>query len=169
MRALHYGRYGDGATNGLLNPLYLGYGSLVRGYTSSSFDDASAYGAFRDRLFGSRIGLASAELRLPLLGVPGFGLLSFPYLPTELTLFADAGMAWGAIREQRIFDTEGDEIGGPLSESKPIFSTGISARINVLGALIVEPYYAFPLSRYGADGDLPTGRGVFGFNFTPGW
>ena len=35
------------------------------------------------------------ELRMPLLGVPQLGLLTFPFLPTELVLFADAGMAWG--------------------------------------------------------------------------
>ena len=168
VRALHYGRYGEGSTDALLNPLYLGYGSLVRGYSSNTFDDAASFGAIQDRLFGSRIGLASAELRVPFLGSSNFGLIAFPYLPTELTLFADAGMAWGVTREQGLFG-QTVELGNELSDSKPVFSTGISTRINVLGALIIEPYYAFPLSRYGDGGDLPTGRGVFGFNFTPGW
>ena len=63
---------------------------------------------------------------------------------------------------------------------RPVFSAGISGRISVLGALIVEPYYAFPISRYGktydTNGDgtadavgLSSGRGVFGVNLTPGW
>ena len=172
-RALHFGRYGSDASSGRLNPLFLGYGSLVRGYGSASFSDAG-YSAFQDRLFGSKIGLASVEARLPLLGVPQFGLVTFPYLPTELTLFADAGLAWGGIQRFSLLGPTGESageltIGTPFGEARPVVSAGVSARINILGALIVEPYYAFPLSRYGAEGDLETGRGVFGFNFTPGW
>jgi hypothetical protein len=43
-----------------------------------------------------------------------------------------------------------------------VFSVGASARINLLGALIIEPYYAFPLSRDDVSG-------VFGVNLLPGW
>ena len=69
----------------------LGYGQFVRGYTSGSFETNTAFQDFQDRLLGSKLALASAEVRLPLLGVPQLGLLSFPYLPTELVFFADAG------------------------------------------------------------------------------
>jgi outer membrane protein assembly factor BamA len=172
-RVLHYGRYGPDSENGRLYPLYLGYGSLVRGYSFNSFANEAAYGAINDRLFGSRMALASAEIRLPLLGVPSFGLVSFPYLPTEFTLFADAGMAWGTIRQTILTSGGTSELGTPFDQQKPIFSVGSSLRMNVLGAIILEPYVAFPLSRFSEiDLDTQEKRGVFsvfGLNLTPGW
>ena len=180
VRALHYGRYGIDASAGQLTPLFLGQGQLVRGYMSRSFNDAETYGAFLDRLLGSRLALASAEVRLPLLGVPQLGLLSFPYLPTELVFFADAGLAWGRSPFFGIGNVPTDEelagrdvceiqrcYGTTFSEQKPVFSAGVSARVNLLGAIILEPYYALPFSRWGED--LERGRGVFGVNITPGW
>lgn len=174
VRGLHYGRYGADAADDRLNPLYLGYGTLVRGYASGSFDSDAAYGDFLDRLYGSRLGVASVELRIPFLGVPQYGLIAFPYLPTELSLFADAGVAWGQTDRLRIFGL-GDGIGRSFEDAiqEPVLSVGASARINVLGALILEPYYALPLSRF-SELDPVTGEergafGVFGFNIAPGW
>jgi hypothetical protein len=167
VRALHYGRYGPDASSGRLQPLYLGFGALVRGYTAGSFPETtlgdSSYAAFLPRLYGSRIGIATAELRFPLFGVARYGAITFPYLPTELVLFADAGIAWGRIFRDQIFNPFGEEIGRRFRDQEPVFSVGASARINLLGALIIEPYYAFPLSRE----DVPSG--VFGVNLVPGW
>ena len=165
-RALHYGRYGPDADSGELFPIYLGYGTLVRGYRPGSFEDGIT-GEMLDRLYGNRIGLASVELRLPFLGTSQYGLIEFPYLPTELVAFADAGMAWGQTggRFSR-FDPvtgEDDRLGSTFSDQTPLFSAGASARVNVLGALILEFYYAFPFSR---DDDVAT---VFGVNLSPGW
>ncbi|MEO0558132.1 MAG: peptidase S9 [Bacteroidota bacterium] len=168
-RALHYGRYLGDADENRLYPLYLGYGSLVRGYSFNSFGDlangASAFDAFENRLFGSRMGVGSVEVRIPLLGTPQFGLVSFPYLPTELTFFGDAGVTWGLATR----DLQGEPTTTSISDAQPIFSAGVSTRVNLLGALVLEPYYALPFSRYGEDGDLANGRGVFGLNLTPGW
>jgi len=46
------------------------------------------------RLLGSRIAVINAEMRIPLLGVSQYGLINFPYLPTEIAPFFDGGMAW---------------------------------------------------------------------------
>ena len=125
--------------------------------------------------------MASAEVRFPLLGVPQLGLISFPYLPTELVFFGDAGFAWG---EAPYFGISGPTVdqtaelecdvqvvcyGQSFSDQKPVFSAGVSARVNLLGAIIIEPYYAFPFSRWGDGGDLAPGRGILGFNIAPGW
>jgi hypothetical protein len=47
---------------------------------------------------------------------------------------------------------------------KPIVSVGASLRINLFGMLILEPYYALPIS-------VPKEQRVwrFGLNFLPGW
>jgi hypothetical protein len=38
--------------------------------------------------------IGSAEVRVPLLGPEVLGLSTFQYVPTDLVLFADAGVAW---------------------------------------------------------------------------
>ncbi len=177
-RVTHFGRYGAGADDNRLNPLFVGYGQYIRGYSFGSFpDDNVEYANFQNRLFGTSLGVATAELRVPLLGVPQLGLVTFPFLPTELVLFADAGMAWGTYTYTNLAGGPGRTIGARFADQRPLFSAGVSGRINVLGALVVEPYYAFPLSRYGQtytvggqqiDG-LASGKGVFGVNLTAGW
>ncbi len=178
-RVTHFGRYGAGADDNRLNPLFIGYGQYIRGYSFGSFPDDNnsiEYANFQNRLFGTSLGVATAELRVPLLGVPQLGLLTFPFLPTELVLFADAGMAWGTYTFTNLAGGPGRTIGDRFADQRPLFSAGVSGRINVLGALVVEPYYAFPLSRYGQDFNddgitdgLATGKGVFGVNLTAGW
>jgi hypothetical protein len=42
-------------------------------------------------------------------------------------------------------------------------STGLSLRVNLLGAMIIEAYYALPWR-----GDRFE-KGAFGLNFAPGW
>jgi len=96
------------------------------------------------------------ELRMPLLGIEEYGIFTFPFVPTELIVFQDAGVAWN----------QGD---GPVwkfstssAERVPVFSTGVGARFNILGVLILEAYYAKPWQRKikGAH---------WGFQLQPGW
>jgi hypothetical protein len=47
-------------------------------------------------------------------------------------------------------------------ERVPVFSAGISARVNVLGYLVVEAYYVKPFQRPGVGSH-------FGFQIQPGW
>jgi hypothetical protein len=51
---------------------------------------------------------------------------------------------------------------GICAERVPVFSTGLSARINVLGYLIFETYFAKPFQR-------PQKDWVWGFQLAPGW
>ena len=57
--------------------------------------------------------------------------------------------------------TEARQI-GICAERVPVFSTGLSARINVLGYLIFETYLAKPFQR-------PMKDWVWGFQLAPGW
>jgi Tol biopolymer transport system component len=170
VRGLHYGRYGRDAEGvndeglRLLSPLFLGYETLVRGYSMESFSEAecqqtatatSGCPAF-DRLIGTRVGVFSAELRIPLLGVEELGLINFPFLPTEISPFIDAGLAWSADESPSF------EFSRTAPGRIPVVSAGISARINVLGYMILETYYAYPFQR--------PGKGAhFGFSLAPGW
>jgi Tol biopolymer transport system component len=142
VRGLHYGRYGGDAEDGRLPPLFIGYQGLVRGYDIGSFDanecesiDLTRCDSF-DNLNGSRIAIASAEFRFPLLGL--FSRRSFygPF-PIELAFFGDAGVAWTS-------DVKPAFAGGTREWAR---SVGAALRINVLGYAIAEFDYVRPLDR----------------------
>lgn len=101
MRAMHLGNYGadfdDPFSTEYLghpyHPAYVrryGFGSFAPEECPSDRDDCPVI----DRLRGTHIAVANLELRLPFLGTDRFGLTNFPYLPTDLSVFADAGVAW---------------------------------------------------------------------------
>jgi len=174
VRGLHFGRYGLTAEEsvrdgfGLLNPLFLGFETLIRGYAFESFEASEcAAGASTtntcptlNRLSGNRLAVGSVEARIPLLGVEQFGLLNFPFLPTELVFFGDGGLAWDNPFQPG--DSPVLEFSRSSSERVPVFSTGASLRTNILGFLILESYYAFPFQR-------PDKGWHWGFNLAPGW
>lgn len=163
-RALHYGRYGPDAESSRLSPLFLGQGTFVRGYAPGSFDgdectnvegSPEACPEF-DRLIGSRLGVANVELRIPVIGTSQFGLIDWAFIPTELSFFADAGVAWTS-EETPTFELSRRSI-----ERIPVASAGASLRLNLGGRLIVEVFRAIPFQR-------PEKSGVWGFQISPGW
>jgi Tol biopolymer transport system component len=166
VRGMHYGLYGKDAESDRIGALFLGDGSLVRGYSYSSYTngDCASSGTGNlagsscpsfDRLLGSKVALANAELRIPLFGTSGFGLISSPLPPIEIAPFVDAGVAWtknsGPVLN---FSSTGDRT--------PVMSTGIASRINLFGFAVFEIYYAHPFQRDGKGG-------VWGLNLQPGW
>lgn len=162
VRGFHYGRYGNGADDPNLRPLYLGQGSIARGYDPYSIDavecdapvGSNACPVF-DRLIGTRLAAASVEVRAPLLGTRGYGLIDAPFLPTEIFGFADAGAAWSKGDDLQIkFETK-------TAERVPVFSAGIGLRI-LLSYIPIEIYAAKPFQR-------PEEEIVYGFNIIPGW
>ncbi len=162
-RGLHIGNYGADPDE-FYSSQYLGYAyypGFIRGYNFNSFDFNPALNneqqiAQTARLQGTHIAMASAEIRLPLFGTDVLGLINFPYLPTEISLFTDAGVAWSRDSKPVLkFDRE-------TTERVPVVSSGISARVNILGYIVLETYYAFPFQRPGAGWQL-------GFQLAPGW
>jgi len=73
-------------------------------------------------------------------------------------LFFDAGLAWDKV-DDISFNSH------KIADNKrfPVFSTGVSMRINLFGAMVLEPYYAFPFIHKGIS------QGFWGLNFLPGW
>ena len=175
MRAMHYGRYGRDADNyQQINPIYLGDENLIRGYGYGSIDGTECGNtscSVSERLYGSRIGVANIELRIPVLGTAGYGLINFPYVPMELSPFFDAGIAWTGNQSPSLRWTTSAE-GRPTAcqtefacaERIPVFSAGVSARWNILGYMILESYIAKPFQRPDR-----TKSWVWGFQLAPGW
>lgn len=160
-RLMHASRYGSDAEDKLLYPLSFAYPTLTRG---NRIDDLQGYendetGAYSiNQIFGSRMVVGNLEWRIPFTGPERLAQIKSSILLTDISLFADMGLAWDSSSKPVWKQTaEGPD------ERVPFFSTGLSFRINVLGAMVLEMYYALPWR-----GDR-FGRGVFGLNFAPGW
>ncbi len=161
MRGFHYGRYGKDGESDRITPLFLGYPTYVHGYESFDISECEGTNAdgtcpVYDRLLGSRMAVANLEVRLPLFGNSDFGLINFPFLPTELAAFLDAGVAWTS-DQAPVFKLERNSM-----ERIPVMSAGLAARVNVLGYMVVEIFYVYPFQR-------PEKGAHFGFQIAPGW
>jgi hypothetical protein len=163
IRGLHFGRYGADAENELMQPLFVGRAQLIRGYEAHTFklDECTPAAAGDEcpefsRLAGSRVAVLNAELRIPLFGNDRFGLFSLPFLPTELTPFVDAGVAWSSDASPDLrFDRE-------TADRVPVVSAGVATRLNLMGFAVIEIFYARPFHR-------PRNNVIWGFQLSPGW
>ena len=185
-RGMYYGRHGGDADNyNKVSPLFLGEETLIRGYGYSTLqaecqntvDPLSGRCPVFDRLFGSRIAVFNAELRIPVFGSPMFGLVNFPYLPLEVAPFFDAGLAWTGDQKPDLRFTTSDNtvpancasgatlqgFSVPCANRIPVFSTGVTFRANILGYMILETYIAHPFQR---NYDRSW---VVGVQMAPGW
>ncbi len=160
-RLLHVSRLGADSESPLIYPLTFAYPTLTRG---NQLDNIKSYtneetGEYSiNQIYGSRILVGNVEWRIPLTGPERLARFKSNLIFTQLALFADAGVAWNSSSKpsfKQIAETPEDRI--------PLLSAGLSLRANLLGAIIVEAYYALPWR-----GDH-FAKGVFGLNFTPGW
>jgi outer membrane protein assembly factor BamA len=156
-RAIHYGRYGRDSEDERMYPLFIGYESLIRGYDVYSFDPNEGDLDF-NRLLGSKMLIANAELRFPLFGLLGIGKGYYGVFPIDMLLFYDWGVAWG------YKDAAGESIKPSFlgGDRHPISSAGVGLRVNVFGYLVVGVNYVKPFDR--------PGKGwYFQFSFWPGF
>jgi Tol biopolymer transport system component len=150
-RALWVGRTGPEADNYLY---FLGTTELLRGNTSGSYernecqflnDPGTQTGCVElDRLLGTNMAVANAEIRFPIL-TPSMGTpASLP--PIEGALFFDYGVAWDEHSTIKFKREPGDD---PINVRTPSATIGVSARMNLLGFMILR-----------ADWSAPQGRGI---------
>lgn len=168
VRGIHYGRFGSDGDSPRIGAVFLGDPSLVRGYSYDSFrgsecvpgDGSGSLGESTcpqfDRLLGSRVLVANMELRIPLLGARGLGLIETSFLPLEVAPFVDAGVAWTGASAPVW------SLASNSSERTPVLSTGVTSRLNLFGFAVLEVYWARPMQR-------PGRSSVWGFNLLPGW
>jgi Tol biopolymer transport system component len=135
-----------------LFPIYVGTPDRVRGYTYNSLLDHECRSALLgqsqgcpqlNQLIGSRMAVAGAELRFPLLRSLALGFAPIGLPPIEMAVFYDAGLAWqrGSTIQLHRDPTDPSNIRAPVS------SWGFGFRINVLGFMIMSIDYAKPLTR----------------------
>ena len=171
IRGVHVGNYGasEAGDSNLFSRMYLGYANsanFVRGYSFYTYGANECLGGFAqndcagiDDLLGTRMALGSIEARIPLFGTDDYGLIPFQYLPTEITFFADAGVAWTAAEESINLRPSAFEF---RVDRPAVTSAGISGRFNLFGYLIMEVYYAHPFQR-------PERGAHVGVQLVPGW
>lgn len=156
-----------------LYPMFLGYPYLIRGYESSGLR-SNVGGLNLQKLMGSRVAVFNFEIRIPFTGPEKLTLFKSNMLFSDLNFFFDGGLAWDSNTTVKFkknieqigwqtIDNEGNQV--PVYEDIhiPVYSAGISLRVNIFGAMILEPYYAIPFQRKDIN------FGTFGLNFTPGW
>ncbi|EMR02214.1 PD40 domain-containing protein [Cesiribacter andamanensis] len=171
-RGMHYTRQGkDAERYSFIGPLFLGFPGMVHGYDDLVFDQQTGQPGNTvsvNDLIGSSILVGNVELRLPFTGPRQLALINSGIFFTELALFFDSGLAWDSNFQAINFNREAPQLDGDtrfpaIRERIPVFSTGMSLRINLFGQLIIEPYYAFAFQRPDKRG------GSFGLNFVPAW
>ena len=153
-RGTGYARFENEANT--LFPIYVGQMGFVRGFGTIFGDNVEEMGLSFGQLIGSKVGVLSFEIRIPFTGPKQLALIGSSYFFSDLAFFIDSGVAFEEFNQL----SEGiDQLGG----AKPVIATsaGISLRVNLLGALILEPHIAWPLR----EGGIRT----FGLNFIPGW
>lgn len=183
-RSYNYLRLGKEGEN--LYPLFVGYPYFIRGYEANSLYNNSSSGISNgfdiNQLSGSKMAVFNLEVRLPFTGPKKLAAIPSKFLFTDLNFFFDAGLAWNEDSKvvfknqptnninplldssgQIIHDQNGNPIYTGTNERVPALSVGISLRVNVFGAFVLEPYYAIPFQRK----DLSVG--TFGLTFAPGW
>lgn len=160
-------------------PYYVGNMGFVRGYGSilstQIIDDLQLD---FNQLLGSKMAVAGFEIRLPFTGPKQLALIGSNFLLTDLAFFVDAGVAFDEFKHfkegELVYAIQRDDNGNVILDNngnalyayqnlKPAMakSIGFALRVNLFGALILEPHFARQLDS--------RGKWTFGLNLVPGW
>jgi outer membrane protein assembly factor BamA len=157
-RFLHYGRYGKGAEDYRMYPIFIGFETFVRGYNSNSFSvqecEADGNCFSFNQLFGSKVMVANIELRFPLFHILGIGKGYYGLLPVDFIAFFDSGVAWMEEGTERAWFLGGER--GLIS------SAGVGIRANLFGYFALGLSYVTPFNR-------PDKKGYIQLTFMPGF
>lgn len=147
--------YGDLAVGKgeLRYPKYIGYPFYIRGYDRENYQAAdcgtnganatnsSAGTCSAVQLLGSRIAIANAELRFPLVRRFDLGVLPIALPPIDGLLFYDAGMAWSSGQEPSLTRPDNYDF---TKQRYPLRSFGYGLRMNLFNLAILRWDYAVP-------------------------
>jgi Tol biopolymer transport system component len=131
-------------------PKYIGRPDFVRGYDRANFnfyDCTSVIGAQAQcnnaQLAGSRVAVANAELRFPIIRRFDVGS-AFGLPPVDGLIFYDAGLAWSKGQTPHL--GRAPDNNDPTINRYPLTSWGAGLRVNLFNLAILRWDYARPLS-----------------------
>ena len=134
-------------------PKYIGRPEYVRGYDKANFTGYECTGYIgggascnTEQLVGSRVVVANAEIRFPLVRRFDLGSLPVGLPPIEGLFFFDAGLAWS--QGQTVSLTQPDNYDFTL-QRYPLRSFGAGIRVNLFNLAILKWDYAKPLDKTG--------------------
>ena len=132
----------------LETPTYIGRPELLRGYNRESCSQGVITGELdvnscaAARLIGSRVAIANAELRFPLVRQFYFAIIPFPLPPVDGLAFYDVGLAWSAGNE---LETTRPSSGDLTNVRYPLRSYGFGLRVNLFNFALARWDYSVPL------------------------
>jgi outer membrane protein assembly factor BamA len=131
-------------------PKYIGRPDFIRGYDRANFnfvDCTSIIGGqatcANAQLAGSRVAVANAELRFPIIRRFDLGS-SFGLPPLDGLIFYDAGLAWNDLQTPHL--GRAPEGNNPDLDRYPLTSWGAGLRVNLFNLAILRWDYARPMS-----------------------
>ena len=134
-------------------PKYIGRPEYVRGYDKANFSGYECTGYIggggnceTQQLVGSRVLVANAEIRFPLIRRFDLGTLPIGLPPVEGLIFYDAGIAWSKGQEVSLTKPENYDF---LLQRYPLRSYGAGIRVNLFNLAILKWDYAIPLDKPG--------------------
>lgn len=160
-RLYHYGRYGRDSDSERMTELFLGSPWFVRGYDMGNLygdESINANTISMNQLIGTRLLVTNLEWRIPFTGPKEIAWFGSNFLFSELALFVDGGVSWNKNSRPVARLTTNSN-----AQRIPVFSGGLAYRINLFGAMILEPYYGFPFHQNQFK------KGEFGINIFAGW
>ena len=132
---------------------YIARPDYVRGYDrnnllflSCPLIGASNINCNAVQLLGSRVAVANAELRFPLVRRFELGILPVALPPLDGLFFFDAGMAWA--KGQQVYASRPTNY-DVMSDRYPLRSYGFGLRLNMFNLAILRWDYAVPLDQQG--------------------
>jgi hypothetical protein len=146
---------------------YIGNPQFIRGYDRQNFGSigcsnnifgGSNFGCNQVQLLGSRVALANAELRFPLIRRLDLGLLPISLPPLEGLVFYDAGVAWS--KDQNVNFRRAPDSYDPNTARYLLTSYGAGLRLNLFGFAILRWDYAIPI-------DQPERKGFWTWSLGP--
>lgn len=133
-----------------LFPKYIGRPDFVRGYDRANFNFYDCTSVLNSQaacnnaqLAGSRVAVANAELRFPIIRRFDVGS-SFGLPPVDGLIFYDAGLAWSKGQTPHLGRAPDDN--DPTINRYPLTSWGAGLRVNLFNLAILRWDYARPMS-----------------------
>jgi len=134
-------------------PKYIGRPEYVRGYDGANFSGyectsfiGGGSSCNTEQLVGSRVAVANAEIRFPIIRRFDLGSLPVGLPPIEGLVFYDAGVAWST--GQTVSLARPDNYDFTLQRF-PLRSYGVGLRVNLFNIAILKWDYAKPLDQPG--------------------
>ncbi|MCC7194723.1 MAG: PD40 domain-containing protein [Gemmatimonadaceae bacterium] len=134
-------------------PKYIGYPYYIRGYDRENYNSAdcgtngsdgkssSASTCSLVQLLGSRVVIANAELRFPLIRRFDLGILPISLPPIDGAFFYDAGMAWSSGQQPSLTQPDNYDF---TRQRFMLRSYGYGIRMNLFNIAVLRWDYAVP-------------------------